>query len=293
MKRRNENSSGKNSQTITRPRVGLALSGGGARGLAHIGVFQVLEREGIPIDYVAGTSMGGVIGAAIATGMSSADLEQISKKITSRRSMLRLVDPGIPNGGIVRGNRLLSFFEYEFGAKTFADLSLPLSVMAVDIRSHQEVVINEGKVSLALRATTSIPGVFTPFELGEHLYVDGGLLNNLPVDVIRKMGAEKVIAVDIGLVSNEGIGEWISGRRWIPGGISKTLEILDDCLYTIRVKEQEHKLQEFPPDVLIRPVLPTKVNSLIGYHRVDELIDAGEKATGALLPHIKKLLNPD
>jgi NTE family protein len=167
------------------PSIGLALSGGGARGLAHIGVYRVLEREGIPIDYLAGTSMGAVIAASIATGMSSSDLERISRQITTRRSMLRLLDAGVPNGGIVRGKRLMSFFEYQFGNKTFQDLSLPLSVIAVDIKSHKEVVFDKGKISLALRASTSIPGVFTPFELDGQLLVDGGLLNNMPIEIGR------------------------------------------------------------------------------------------------------------
>ena len=281
-----------NNKIIRRPSVGLVLSGGGARGLAHIGVLRVLEREGIPVDFLAGASMGGVIAAGYAAGMTSDDLEQKSLAVTSRRSMLRLADPGLPNGGLVHGNRLLSFFKQEFGEKTFLDLLLPLALVAVDLKSHHEIILHEGSVALALRATTSIPGVFMPMEINGQRLVDGGLLNNLPVDVARRMGAEVVIAVDIGLTSNEGIGQWIGGHRWIPDGISNTFEVFDDCLYALRITQQERKLEQFPPNVLICPDLPKNINSFVGYNRVEELVAAGERAAEKQLSEIKALLRP-
>ena len=176
-----------------RPTVGLVLSGGGARGLAHIGVLRILEREGIPVDYLAGTSMGGVIAAGYAAGMSSYDLERESLAITQKRHLLRLADPGLPDGGLIRGERVLTFFKQEFGEKTFSELNLPLAVVAVDLVSCQEVVLREGPVALALRATSSLPGVFKPVEMNGYRLVDGGVLNNLPVDVVSQMGAEVII----------------------------------------------------------------------------------------------------
>jgi len=142
-------------------------------------------------------------------------------------------------------------------------------VVAADLKSHQEVVFQEGSVALALRATVSIPGIFIPIEINDRQLVDGGLLNNMPVDVAKRMGAEVVIAVDIGLTNNEGVGQWIGNHRWIPGGIANTLEVLDDSLYALRIVEQENKLRQFPPDVLICPVLPKNVNSIAGYSRVE------------------------
>ncbi len=201
--------------THNRPSVGLALSGGGARGLAHIGVLRALEREGIPVDYLAGTSMGGVIAAGYAAGMSSADLERESLAITQKRHMVHLADPGLPNGGLIQGERVLAFFKKEFGDKTFAELNLPLAVVAVDLNSHQEVVLREGPVALALRATTSLPGLFKPVEINGMRLVDGGVLNNLPVDGVSQMGAEVLIAVDIGLSQEDGIGQWIGNHRWV------------------------------------------------------------------------------
>lgn len=124
-----------------RPRVGLALSGGGARGLAHIGVLRVLEREGIPVDYLAGTSMGGVIAAGYAAGMSPDDLEQEALNVTRTRRLLRLIDPVLPNGGLIRGQRLLAYFEQHIGRRTFSDLRLPLALVAVDLNTQREVVL--------------------------------------------------------------------------------------------------------------------------------------------------------
>jgi len=200
--------------THNRPSVGLALSGGGARGLAHIGVLRALEREGIPVDYLAGTSMGGVIAAGYAAGMSSADLERESLAITQKRHMVHLADPGLPNGGLIQGEGYYAFFKKEFGDKTFAELNLPLAVVAVDLNSHQEVVLREGPVALALRATTSLPGLFKPVEINGMRLVDGGVLNNLPVDVVSQMGAEVIIAVDIGLPEGEDL---VNGSGIIAG----------------------------------------------------------------------------
>lgn len=275
---------------VHKPSVGLVLSGGGARGLAHIGVLRVLEREGILVNYLAGTSMGGVIAAGFAAGMSSADLIKISLSVTHNRGMLHMADPGLPNGGLIRGQRLLNFFKQEFGEKTFSDLSLPLALVAVDLNTHQEIVFREGLVALALRATTSIPGLFTPMKMDNWRLVDGGVLNNLPVDVAIQMGALVVIAVDIGLTHKEGIGYWIGNRRWIPEGISTTLAVLDDTLYALRIVEQENKLRQYPPNLLIRPDLPANVNSVIGYSRVEELVAAGERAAEEHLDEIKALL---
>lgn len=275
-----------------RPSIGLVLSGGGARGLAHIGVLRVLEREGIPVDYLAGTSMGGVVAAGYAADMSSYDLEREALAATRKRHLLHLADPSFRNGGVNRGQRLLAFFKQVLGERTFSDLRLPLALVAVDLNSHQEVIFREGPVALALRATTSLPGLFMPVEMNGRRLVDGGVLNNLPVDVVIGMGAEVVIAVDISLTHKGGIGHWIGTHRWIPEGIATTLEVLDDTLYTMRIVEQENKLHQFSPDVLICPHIPINVNAVVGYGRVSELVAAGERAAEEHLSEIKVLLRP-
>jgi len=277
---------------VRRPRLGLVLSGGGARGLAHIGVLRVLEREGIPVDLLAGTSMGGVIAAGYAAGMSPDDLEKEALGVTRTRRLLGLVDPTLPNGGLIRGQRLQAYFEQHLGQQTFSDLRLPLALVTVDLNTRQEVVLREGPVALALRATTAVPGLLMPAEINGWQLVDGGVLNNLPVDVALKMGAEVVIAVDIGPTREAGVGRWIGNRRWVPEGLSMTLKVLDDTLGTLMAANQEHKLRQFPPDVLIQPDIPMDVNVFAGYERAAELIAAGERAAEAHLPEIKSLLRP-
>ena len=205
--------------------------------------------------------------------------------------MLRLVDPSLPNGGLIRGQRVFNFFKREFGEKNFSDLVIPLAVVAVDLNTHQEVILQEGPLAQALRATTSIPGIFTPLELDSMRLVDGGVLNNLPVDVVRKMGAEVIIAVDIGLAQDGGFGQWIGNHRWVPEGIAYTLEVLDDTIYTLRVTGQMNKLQQISPDVLIRPELPANINTFAGYDRVKELIVSGEQAAESHINEIKDLIN--
>jgi NTE family protein len=129
-----------------------------------------------------------------------------------------------------------------------------------------------------------------PVEMNGWRLVDGGVLNNLPVDVVSKMGAEVVIAVDISLARKTGISHWIGNHRWIPDGVSTTLEVLDDTLYAMRIAEQENKLRQFPPDVLICPDLPINVNTVVGYDRVPELVAAGEREAEEHLSEIKALL---
>jgi NTE family protein len=278
--------------SLGRPTIGLVLSGGGARGMAHIGVLRVLEREGIPVDFLAGTSFGGLIAAAYAAGMTPAEIEAVARQAVRRRHMLQLADVTLPRGGFIRGQRLLAFYEQLFGEKTFADLRLPLAVVAVDLNTYQEVVMDSGSVAVAVRATTSLPGVFMPLEWNGCRLIDGGLLNNLPVDVCRRQGAEKIVAVDIGLSRPHGVGRWIGSHRWVPGNVSDTLGALDDTLYTLRHAEQETRLQQFPPDLLIVPDLPSDINAVHGYNQVDQLIAAGEAAALAHLAELEALKSP-
>lgn len=151
--------------------------------------------------------------AGYAAGMSSYDLERESLMATQKHNLIRLVDPNLESGGIDRGERLLAFFKHEFGESTFSELQLPLALVAVDLNSHKEIVLNEGSVALALRATTSLPGIFIPLEMNGWRLVDGGSLNDLPVDVVSKMRAEVIIAVDIALSSKAGFGHQLAKNR--------------------------------------------------------------------------------
>jgi NTE family protein len=260
------------------PKIGLALSGGGARGLAHIGVIKALERESIPVQYLAGTSMGGVIAAGYAAGMSAANLEQEARDFTRPRQLLRLMDAGFPGQGLLRGNRLQEYFETRLGNRTFSDLECALALIAVDLNSRQEIVLREGPLDIALRATTAVPGLFAPVEVGAHRLVDGGLLNNLPVDAVRKLGAEFVIAIDVEADPAGDFSEKYANTGWLPNGLARTLATVEESVTLLMSRTMEARLRQYPPDMLIRPAIPPGVSLLSGYTRIDELIRAGEQA---------------
>ena len=178
----------------SRPKVGLVLGGGGARGLAHIGVLKVLEQEKVPIDLLAGTSMGGLIGALYAAGISPADMEKEAMQRGRKRSLARLLDLQPSPAGLVKGGRISEELAMHLGpGLNFRDLPMPLALVAVDLRSGQEVVLQEGRVIEAVRATISLPGFFVPVDLDGHLLVDGGVLNNVPVAWGRNLASVQPI----------------------------------------------------------------------------------------------------
>ena len=275
------------------PRVGLALSGGGARGLAHIGVLKVLEREGIAVDLLAGTSMGGVVAAGYAAGMRPHELEAEAMEMGRPRRLLRLADLGLPRRGLLEGRHILAYFESHLDGATFADLSRPLALVTVDLNSGQEVILRDGPVAVALRATVSIPGLLAPVEWRGCRLVDGGLLNNLPVDVARQMSADVVIAVDV-TPRHQGTSCWQTQeqRRFVPGALVPWAGTLNDGLGVMMASLHEQKLSQSPPDVLIRPALSPETTVLNGYGRATELIGAGEAAAEAALPQIWRALRP-
>jgi NTE family protein len=172
-------------------KIGLAIGAGSARGISAIGVLKVIDKYRIPIDFIAGTSMGAVIGAAYASGLSSSELEE---KLT-HTNFKKLVDFTLPQKGLVRGKRLEKFLRKLFRDKEFSELRIPLVVIATDLNENKMVEFNKGDVTNAVRASLSIPGIFNPVEMDNMLLVDGGLINPLPVDVVKK-NAKKVIAID-------------------------------------------------------------------------------------------------
>jgi len=182
-----------------RPRLGLVLGGGGARGLAHIGVLRVLERERIPVACVAGTSMGGLIGALYAAGVAIERVEAEVVRLSRVTEQMRLVDFELSAAGLsVRGRRIYNMLAELLGEElTFADLRLPLAMVSVDVRTGRPVTLQGGLVIDAVRATISIPGIFTPVDLGDYRLVDGGVLDNVPVDVAHALGATHTVAVDV------------------------------------------------------------------------------------------------
>jgi NTE family protein len=176
--------------------VGLVLSAGGARGLAHIGVIRTLERAGITIDVVVGSSMGALVAGAWATGLTADELERIALQVKSRRAFLKLLSPMFPGAGIIRGMGVYNFLESIVDKLTFEDTMIPVKVVASDLNTIEEVVFEHGKLADAIRASISIPGIFRPVRHRGRTLIDGGLANPVPVDVLVRAGVSKIIAVN-------------------------------------------------------------------------------------------------
>ncbi len=261
-------------QRVFNPRkgsLGLALGGGAARGVAHIGVIKVLQEEEIPICCVAGTSVGAVVGAFYCAGKSWQEMWDITQAI----SWGELVRPTFSGMGLVKTERLEKLLVEHLGNITFADLETPLTAVAVNIRTADPVLFTEGPVARAARASASIPGVFEPIESDDGaVLVDGGVSDNLPSRVVRNMGASAVLAVDLNRDSSDG---------------QRPKNLLDVTFRTFAVLMwNTSRNGREGADLLLEPDI-----AHIGYHdlgKAQELFSAGEEAARRALPAIRRLM---
>jgi NTE family protein len=311
----------------SRFKLGIALGSGAARGLAHIGVLKVLEETGIQIDTIAGTSMGAFIGAMYAAGVPVTQMEQAALDIDWFK-MARLLDPVLPTSGLTDGKKLVAFMAELLPARDFKDLRQTLAVTATDINTGESIIIKQGDLLEALRASLAFPGIFSPVRFGQRFLVDGGLCKPIPTDVARNLGAERVIGIctipavvkktpeTFLPISNSGareVGGWrglFSARRIelaVRTAIGqetgeaesrqndnlKTPNIFRVCAQSVAIMENvinELHLRQNPHDLIIRPRLDGI--TLLEFHRAEEVIAAGEAAARAALPEIEYLLNP-
>ncbi|MCA1742694.1 MAG: patatin-like phospholipase family protein [Desulfonatronovibrio sp.] len=176
-------------------KIGLALGGGAARGWAHIGVIEALEDAGIVPDYVAGTSIGALVGSVYAAG----GLEQFKASVLKldKKKVLSLLDVVFPKCGLLDGKKVTDFFKSFISGRDFSELKVLFGAIATDLQTSEEIWLLSGNVSKAVRASFAVPGLFTPVMINERLLVDGGLVNPLPVNMVREMGADIVIGVDL------------------------------------------------------------------------------------------------
>ena len=175
------------------PRIGLALGGGAARGFAHIGVIQVLEEAGIRPQLVVGTSAGSLVAALYASGKSGTELAMLALGMDESA----ITDWAFPGRGVIRGEALARYVREQTGGLSIEKMKLPLGIVATDLDSGQAILFQRGDPGVAVRASSAVPAVFQPVKIGEHEYVDGGLVSPVPVRFARAMGAELVLAVDI------------------------------------------------------------------------------------------------
>jgi NTE family protein len=292
-------------------RLGLALGSGSARGLAHIGVLKVLDREGLPIDVIAGTSIGAVIGGAYAAGVTPQEMERIALSVDIRR-LISLADITRPTTALVNGKRVEEFIRDVVDGKTFADTRIPFSCVAVDVAGEQEVVLHEGDLASAIRASASTPVIFAPVKREGRLLVDGGVLNSVPVDVARDMGADIVVAVTnlgiprskVPIFSNDKHGESIAtgkieGTGFTEVVYSRVLTAIMDRLRSPSVYQlaagsvdlMQRELSERrlgAADLVIAPQIDGA--AYYSFYEADKMIAAGERAAEAAIREIESLL---
>jgi NTE family protein len=266
----------------SRPKVGLALGGGYARGLAHIGVLEVLEREGIPIDMIAGTSIGALVGALYARTQNAAQLKRQATQLDSV-GVTSLVDFTLPKSGFISGKRVTNLLRKLIGDVQFKDLNLPLACIATDIISGEEVILDEGSELEAVRASISIPVVFTAVKKNGRYLVDGGLVNPVPVRTVQQMGADVVIAVDVTPDRMERANALTKKEEHKEPGI---FQIMAQSIYIATYLAAQTSSGN--ADIVIRPHV-----AHIGpgdFHRGGEGVLEGELAAVDCLPNIKRHL---
>lgn len=291
----------------TRPRIGLVLGGGGARGFAHVSVLKELERQRIPVDCIAGTSMGAIVGGLYASGMSAVELEKemleldwgrmfVDRLDRPQRSFRRKRDddlalvagkPGIGNEGlkiapgVLSGERALLLLEELTQPVATRDdfnrLPIPFRAVATDLNTGQAVVIGAGNLALAMRASMSIPGIFKPVVLDGRVLVDGGLANQVPVDVVRAMGADVVIAVDVSTPLSK-LDEGAS--------LFSIIDQISGFMTVGSARDQTRTLG--PRDLLVRPPLGGEVTTG-DFAKIELAMQLGERGIEELRPRLAAL----
>jgi NTE family protein len=296
---------GTETKQARRPKIGLVLGGGGAKGAAHIGVLKVLEEQKIPIDYIAGTSMGAIVGALYASGLSAGEIEKVitaidwkdvfsgepdRRDIDYRRKredyqILSGLSLGIKGGkvvmptGIVKDQKVNVLFEmlmlHTADIDDFDKLPIPYRAVAADLETGEMVVLKSGRLADAARASMSVPGIFPPVELNGRLLVDGGIVRNVPVDIVREMGADIVICVDV--------GKPLPARKDLDGSIAILNQMIGIMMRT-NVREQLKTLG--PNDIYINPALGKLDSADFGKAR--EISSIGEKAAREKIESLKR-----
>lgn len=273
--------------------LGLALGGGGARGLAHIGVLKVLNRNGIKISYLSGCSMGGIIASTYAIGLPIEEIESIARRLNNKREILKLVDRTPNRRGLLAGRNIRKYLSNHIDPSAqIEDALIPLVMNAVDLISGKEILLDKGNLLDSIMATTAVPGFFPPVEIGPYRLVDGGVLNDVPVKHLKGTMAEVILAVEVHQ-RNQDNDSPIDSHRYehiplpLPGIVQDFYRV--EMIMTSTLVEMN--LQEFPPDILVSPSIPDDITSLFGFNRVNEIIRAGEEAMEDKLPELLHLLD--
>lgn len=301
--------------TQLRPRLGIALGSGSARGWAHIGVLRALEAAGIEPDIICGTSIGALVGGAYAAGQLDA-LEDWARSL-SLLDVVGFMDVTLARGGLIGGEKLFKGLRRFHSDVTIEGMAKPFAAVATDFGSGREIWLQKGSLLDAVRASTSLPGIFPPVKVGGQWLVDGGLVNPVPVSVCRALSAEVVIAVNLNgdLTSRNvpsratqrearteprkdrlsarlkfrGAGGFLAAQLLEPK--QKTpgfFEVLAGALYIMQDRITRSRMAGDPPDVVLAPRLAQI--RLLEFHRADEAIDAGRASVAPMLTEVQRAL---
>jgi NTE family protein len=265
---------------MTPKKIGLALGGGGAKGLAHIGVIKILERAEVPIDFIAGTSMGVLIGGWYAATGNIYIMEKLFLSLKDRTILPETKLNEKKDGNLFGDNTIVDLLEAAFKGKTLENCQIPFAAVATDVENGKEVVLKEGKLVDAVRASIAMPVAFKPIKIDGKLLMDGGFANPVPADVVRKMGADIVIAADV-------------SSRWMK--ISS-----DDLMDATKIKDlysliheliggvQYHITQRVLKEADIVLKIPVNTLSWLEFNRAAEIIGRGEKITREHMKEIEE-----
>jgi NTE family protein len=296
-----------NATTTTRPRIGIALGGGAARGWAHIGILRWLREHDLEPDIISGTSIGALVGAAAAAG--NLDEFEVWARELTWQDVVSYLDVSF-GGGLISGKRLFQYFETRLPDRDIQQLQRPYGAVATELTSGQEVWFREGSMYRAVRASVALPGLMTPVMVGAQWLVDGGLVNPVPVSLCRALGAERVIAVDLNayLLSHRAaemqesdgnnrldkaldriqempwlslLGEglmtktqqWVNDFKSDSDALPSLVDVLAQSVYIMQMRITRARMAGDPPDILLTPKLGHI--RLVEFHRAAEAIEAG------------------
>jgi NTE family protein len=296
--------------TPRRWRVGLALGGGSARGWAHIGVIRALAQAGVRPDVVCGTSIGALVGAAHAAG----ELDRLEEWVLGLgiRDVVAFMDVSV-SGGLMKGERLMDFFRHNFEDRPIETLAKPFAAVATDLHTGAEVWLRQGSTFDAVRASTSLPGLFPPVLREGVMLVDGGLVNPVPVSLARAMGAEAVIAVDLstdilgrhlragplpgaspgdmGNVTRRlRVGRLMPKRSSRESAMPSVLDVVASSLNIMQARITRSRMAGEPPDLIVAPRLAHL--GLLEFHRAKEAIEEGARAVDRVAQNLSGFINP-
>jgi len=259
------------------PKIGLVLGPGGAKGLAHIGVLKALIENKIPIDVITGISMGAIVGGFYASGMGIDEIERVALETNFKALVNRISFNRVIRESILKGAKIRNFIESNLKAKKIEDFKIPFGCCATNLVNGEEIIFTKGEAAFAIDASSTLPGIFKPIEYKGMFLVDGGLVNPLPIDLAKKLGAEIIICVDV--LSKFSIN-------------TTKPNLLNSALNTINAFEKRlagFTIEKYGAEVVIQPDL--KGYRAYQFNKAKEMIEIGEKEAEKQINSIKIIIN--